>query len=120
MSQEGKQIGGCYHDALVPAEYFRDEFVGGNTGWCLTTTEADSFVVWLTLGNIVHGEPKKIIFIFEKSAVAFLAGLPMGFAWYIRLWAPVGPIDEWLCHVKELTCNMTKSQPNTGSIFTCS
>jgi hypothetical protein len=26
MSQEGKQIGGCYHDALVPAEYFADEF----------------------------------------------------------------------------------------------
>jgi hypothetical protein len=26
MSQEGQQIGGCYHDALVPAEYFRDEF----------------------------------------------------------------------------------------------
>jgi hypothetical protein len=26
MSQEGQQIGGCYHDALVPAEYayFRD------------------------------------------------------------------------------------------------
>ena len=65
--------------------------IGGNTGWCLSTTEADLFAVWLTLGNIVHGEPKKIIFIFEKSAVAFLAGLPMGFAWYIKLWAPVGP-----------------------------
>ena len=26
MSQEGQQIGGCYHDALVPAVYFRDEF----------------------------------------------------------------------------------------------
>ena len=54
-------------------------------------TEADSFAVWLTLGNAVHGEPQKIIFIFEKSAVAFLAGLPMGFAWYIKVWAPVGP-----------------------------
>jgi hypothetical protein len=43
------------------------------------------------LGNTVHGEPKKIIFIFEKSAVAFLAGLPMGFSWYIKVWAPVGP-----------------------------
>jgi hypothetical protein len=32
--------------------------VGGNTGWCLSTTEADLFAVWLTLGNIVHGEPK--------------------------------------------------------------
>jgi hypothetical protein len=62
-----------------------------NTGWCLSTTEADLFAVWLTLGNIVHGKPKIIIFIFEKSAVAFLAGLPMGFAWYIKLWAPVAP-----------------------------
>ena len=33
----------------------------------------------------------QIIVIFEKSAVAFLAGLPMGFAWYIKVWAPVGP-----------------------------
>jgi hypothetical protein len=33
--------------------------IGGNTGWCLSTTEADLFAVWLTLGNIVHGEPKK-------------------------------------------------------------
>jgi hypothetical protein len=66
--------------------------LGGDTGWCLSTTEADLFAVWLTLGNIVHGEPKKIFFISEKSTVAFLAGLPMGFAWYIKLWAaPVGP-----------------------------
>jgi hypothetical protein len=28
---------------------------------------------------------------FEKPAVAFLASLPMGFAWYIKVWAPVGP-----------------------------
>jgi hypothetical protein len=30
------------------------------TGWCLRITEADSFAVWLTLGNTVHGEPKTI------------------------------------------------------------
>ena len=64
--------------------------LAGYTGWCLSTTEADSFAVWPTLGNNVHGEPKKINFIFEKSAVAFPAGLPMGFAWYIKVWAPVG------------------------------
>jgi hypothetical protein len=64
--------------------------IGGFTGWCLSTTEADSFAVWLTLGNTVHGEPKKKKKN-EKSAVAFLAGLPMGFAWYIKVWAPAGP-----------------------------
>jgi hypothetical protein len=25
MSQGGQQIGGCYDDALIPAEYFRDD-----------------------------------------------------------------------------------------------
>jgi hypothetical protein len=25
MSQEGQQIGGCYNNALIPAEYFRDD-----------------------------------------------------------------------------------------------
>jgi hypothetical protein len=39
--------------------------LGGFTGWYLSTTEADSFAVWLTLGNTVHGEPKNINFIFS-------------------------------------------------------
>jgi hypothetical protein len=25
MSQKGQQVGGCYNDALIPAEYFRDD-----------------------------------------------------------------------------------------------
>jgi hypothetical protein len=25
MTQERQQVAGCYHDALIPAEYFRDE-----------------------------------------------------------------------------------------------
>jgi hypothetical protein len=82
------------HNGFVWPErtLFSTPRVGRITGWCLSTTnKADLFAVWLALGNTVHGEPKKIIFLFEKSAVAFLAGLPMGFAWYINVWAPVGP-----------------------------
>jgi hypothetical protein len=32
---------------------------GRDTRWCLRISEADSFVVWLTLGNTAHGKPKK-------------------------------------------------------------
>jgi hypothetical protein len=38
----------------------------------------------------MHGEANKATIFFEKSAVAFLECLAMGFAWYIEAPAPVG------------------------------
>ena len=67
-----------------------------NTGCCLRTTEADSFAVWLVLGNITHGEANKATIFFEKSAVGVLDCLAMGFAWYIEAPAPAGvPEGQW-------------------------
>jgi hypothetical protein len=50
--------------ATATTSYYSTWTIGGNTGWCLSTTEADLFAVWLTSGNIVHGEPKKNNFYF--------------------------------------------------------
>jgi hypothetical protein len=81
----------CPSNELYDPSHICQFNAGRDTGWCLRITEADSFAVWLTLGNTHRARRPPPPPPIEKWAVAFLAGLPMGFAWYIRVWAPVGP-----------------------------